>query len=190
MRKFAPSLFNVLEFVALWLISQDMKNIARFVLAAALAAIAGFSAAQTDPAPVDALTAWQADREQLFDAAGVDLAPFVWVARPVLLFADSPADPQYQRQVEFLRGGLRQLAERDVIVITDTNPAHPSPARDKLHPHGFMLALIDKDGRVVLRKPAPWDIRELTRWIDKSPTREQEVRDRRAAGTLVPGVSD
>ncbi|WP_291834615.1 DUF4174 domain-containing protein [Limimaricola sp.] len=167
-----------------------MKNIARLVLAAALAAMASLTSAQTGPTPVDALSAWQADREQMFDAAGIDLATFVWVARPVLLFADSPADPQYQRQFEFLRAGLRELAERDVIVITDTDPAHPSPARAKLHPHGFMLALIDKDGRVVLRKPAPWDIRELTRWIDKSPTREQEVRERRAAGTLVPGVSD
>ena len=44
-----------------------------------------------------------------------------------------------------------------------------------------MLALIDKDGGVKLRKPFPWDVREITRSIDKMPLRQQELRDRRDA---------
>jgi hypothetical protein len=30
-----------------------------------------------------------------------------------------------------------------------------------------MMALIGKDGRVALRKPFPWDVRELSRTIDR-----------------------
>jgi hypothetical protein len=35
---------------------------------------------------------------------------------------------------------------------------------------------MDKDGEVELRKPAPWDVREITRTIDKMPSRQQELR--------------
>jgi hypothetical protein len=49
-----------------------------------------------------------------------------------------------------------------------------------------MLVLIGKDGQIELRKPAPWDVREITRSIDKMPLREQEVEDRRAIPSLLP----
>jgi hypothetical protein len=39
--------------------------------------------------------------------------------------------------------------------------------------------LIGKDGGVKLRKASPWDVRELTRVVDKMPMRQREVRDRR-----------
>tara|TARA_R110002096_G_scaffold222842_1_gene411718 strand:+ start:557 stop:760 length:204 start_codon:yes stop_codon:yes gene_type:complete len=65
-------------------------------------------------------------------------------------------------------------------VITDTNPDTPSALRTALRPRGFMLAIIAKDGRTALRKPAPWDVREITRSIDKMPLRQQEIRDRRS----------
>jgi len=38
---------------------------------------------------------------------------------------------------------------------------------------------VGKDGRVALRKPAPWSVRELSRSIDKMPLRQQEMADRR-----------
>jgi hypothetical protein len=41
------------------------------------------------------------------------------------------------------------------------------------------LILIGKDGQVYLRKPLPWNVREISRSIDKLPQRQQEVRDRR-----------
>ena len=37
------------------------------------------------------------------------------------------------------------------------------------------------DGTILLRKPAPWDVREISRSIDKLPLRKQEVRDRHSA---------
>ncbi|MEM9709036.1 MAG: DUF4174 domain-containing protein [Pseudomonadota bacterium] len=39
-----------------------------------------------------------------------------------------------------------------------------------------MLTLIGKDGTVKLRKPRAWDVRELSRSIDKMPLRQDEIR--------------
>jgi len=38
--------------------------------------------------------------------------------------------------------------------------------------------LIGKDGKVKLRKPRPWTVRELSRVIDKMPMRQQELKQR------------
>ncbi|MGB0659705.1 MAG: DUF4174 domain-containing protein [Mangrovicoccus sp.] len=106
------------------------------------------------------------------------LAELQWIARPVIVFADTPNDPRFIQQMQRLTARPAPLIERDVVVITDTDPAARSPLRQELRPRGFSMVLIGKDGQVKLRKPAPWDVRELTRVIDKSPIRQQEVKDR------------
>jgi len=68
---------------------------------------------------------------------------------------------------------------RDVVVFVDTDPKARSALRKKLRPRGFMLVLIGKDGGVKLRKPLPWSVRELSRSIDKMPTRQREIEARR-----------
>ncbi|MEM8773422.1 MAG: DUF4174 domain-containing protein [Pseudomonadota bacterium] len=118
-------------------------------------------------------------QEIVMSAEGIDLAEFKWKKRPLVIFADSPADPRFIQQMDFVTSELEELIERDVIVLTDTDPDNKSGLRRKLHPRGFMLALIGKDGTIKLRKPVPWDVRELSRTIDKMPLRQQEVRDRR-----------
>jgi len=35
---------------------------------------------------------------------------------------------------------------------------------------------MDKDGSVALRKPSPWSVREISRAIDKMPSRREEMR--------------
>jgi len=121
---------------------------------------------------------WQEDRTIVLDADDVELSDFQWIARPVVVFADSTADPRFIKQLDLLAARAGELADRDVVVITDTDPAEKSALRTELRPRGFMLVLIGKDGGVKLRKPAPWNVRELTRVIDKTPERQQEVRDR------------
>jgi hypothetical protein len=64
-------------------------------------------------------------------------------------------------------------------VIVDADPSANSVWRQKLRPRGFMLAVLDKDGQIELRKPAPWDVREITRSIDKMPLRQREIREGR-----------
>ena len=129
--------------------------------------------------PVTLLDQWNEDRSVVVDALDVDLEALKWRARAVIVLANSPFDPLFIQQVDLLARGAEELAQRDVIVITDTNPDTPSDLRLKLRPRAFMMVLIGKDGQIKLRKPAPWDVREISRSIDKTPLRQQEVRDRR-----------
>ena len=109
-----------------------------------------------------------------------NLSDFLWEKRPIVVFADTDRDPAFIRQLELLEARSEALAERDVVILTDTDPDAMSELREKLRPRGFMLVLIGKDGGVKLRKPFPWSVRELSRAIDKMPLRQQELRDRRA----------
>jgi len=147
-----------------------MKQLLPIVLAGFFGAVAQ---AADEPAPTDPFVYLETDVS--------DLTQFVWEKRPIIVFADSPNDPNFSLQMEYLRARADDLVERDVIVLVDTDPSTLSPLREKLRPRGFMLVLIGKDGGVKLRKPAPWDVRELSRTIDKMPMRQREIRDRRAA---------
>ena len=108
-----------------------------------------------------------------------NLTEFLWQNRPVVVFADSPNDPRFEQQMALLKSRSAALATRDVVVLTDTDPASGSELRKNLRPRGFMMVLIGKDGGVKLRKASPWDVRELSRVIDKMPMRQREVRERR-----------
>lgn len=135
------------------------------------------------PIAAMAADATQPDADPLIRPAGdSDLSEFLWINRLVVVFADTPADPRFQQQIEMLSAEETRLRDRDVIVLTDTDPSAKSPARKKLRPRGFQMALVDKDGQVKLRKPSPWSVRELTRSIDKTPMRQQEVEERRHNG--------
>tara|TARA_Y100001956_G_scaffold11660_1_gene10802 strand:+ start:438 stop:950 length:513 start_codon:yes stop_codon:yes gene_type:complete len=139
------------------------------------------TAAETAPAdaPADAAepAAVAAPALPIVDSADVTLDDFLWVKRPIVVFADAAADPRFVEQMRFLESDIEELVLRDVVVMTDTDRKSGSALRKKLRPRGFMLALIDKDGEVKLRKPAPWTVREITRSIDKWPTRQQEIRE-------------
>lgn len=113
------------------------------------------------------------------DDPDVTLKQFKWKKRLVVVFADSPQDPRFIQQMEYLTERAEDLAERDVVVLTDTNPSAHGPLREALRPRGFMLTLVVKDGTIYLRKPRPWDVREISRTIDKLPMRQDEVRERR-----------
>ncbi|NRB17363.1 MAG: DUF4174 domain-containing protein [Rhodobacteraceae bacterium] len=110
-----------------------------------------------------------------------DLSEFLWKNRAVVVFADSPDDPRFHEQIERLSQGAEALFDRDVVVLVDTDPAANSVLRQKLRPRGFMLVLVGKDGGVKLRKPSPWTVRELSRTIDKFPSRLREVEERRGS---------
>jgi hypothetical protein len=146
-----------------------------------LGAAAPFSPALAENG-VDVVDLWQADRTQILDGAEVSLEDFLWIARPVVVFADTPADPRFQEQMALIEARIDVLTVRDVVVIVDTDPAAQSAVRTQLRPRGFMLALLSKDGSVFQRKPAPWDVREISRAIDKLPQRQQEMRSGTATG--------
>ena len=108
-----------------------------------------------------------------------NLKIYEWTRRPVVIFANSDKDPNFISQMEFLSEDIRALQERDIIVLIDTDPKLSSSLRKKLRPHGFAFILIGKDGQVKLRKPSPWNIREIARVIDKMPIRQQEIAQKK-----------
>ena len=134
--------------------------------------------AQSTP---EAVETWLAAPDQPLEAASLTLDDFRWVARPVVVFADSPNDPAFAEQMELLVDRIEELVARDVVVIFDTSPDAPSDVRLALRPRGFMMALIGKDGQVKFRKPRPWDVREISRSIDKMPMRQREIEERRGS---------
>ena len=117
-------------------------------------------------------------------AAEVVLSDLMYVKRPLVVFADSPNDPNFIRQMDLIGRDPASLLARDVVVIVDTDPAARSELRKKLRPRGFSLVILDKDLKTTLRKPLPWDVREITHAIDKFPLRRQEIQqgNRPAAG--------
>ena len=150
-----------------------MKAVARrpflAVLALGLAALVVSARADEAPfAPVPASEVVEAD--------------LLFLRRPVIVFADSPADPAFIRQMELLSRYYAELAARDVILVTDTDPANPSALRKKLRPRGFSLVLMDKDWKPSIRKPLPWDGREIVNSIDKMPIARTEALEKNPAG--------
>ena len=152
--------------------TRPIALVCMMILAASPALAADGAASETS-----IVEAWQNAPDAVFEAKAIDLADLKWVARPLVVLADTPEDPAFKRQMALLEARKGELALRDVIIISDTDPAQKSDLRKKLRPRGFMLVLIGKDGGVKLRKPFPWDVRELSRKIDKMPIRQQEIRD-------------
>ena len=103
------------------------------------------------------------------------LAEYKWIARPLVVFADSEFNPRFVQQIELLAEDPAVLEDRDVVVLTDTDPEANGPLRQTLRPNDFMLVLIDKEGNIVFRKPRPWTPREISRAIDKLPIRRDEL---------------
>ena len=155
----------------------------RQILATAFVALlASAPAAQEPNAPADSSeTAEEARVLAPRQAEDVTFDEFLWLKRPIIIFADTPADPSFQEQISLLLERPDELLERDVVLIVDTDPSARTAIRVRLRPRGFMLTLIGKDGKVNLRKPFPWDVREITHAMDKWPLRQKEIRDEKAA---------
>ena len=149
-----------------------MKHLNRrhfFVLAALAPLVAG---AEDAPAPEFAPV----------PAAEVVAADLLFLRRPVIVFADSPNDPAFVRQMDLLARSYADLAARDVILIIDTDPGTPSDLRKTLRPRGFSLVLMDKDWKPSIRKPLPWEGREIVNAIDKMPITRAGALEKNPAG--------
>jgi hypothetical protein len=103
------------------------------------------------------------------------LSVYLWEARPVIIFADSDKDPRFIRQIAALTEASDEMAERDVVILTDTDPTTLSPLRKKFRPRDFQIILIGKDGQIALRRPHPLKAEDLNRQIDRMPMRRREM---------------
>lgn len=110
------------------------------------------------------------------DARDVTPEQFLWTARPIVVFADSPNDPRFREQLQMLAERPDPLLERDVVIIIDTDPSAMSAWRSMLRPREFSIVVMQKDGGVGFRRPSPRDVREITRGIDNFQFRQEELR--------------
>jgi hypothetical protein len=110
------------------------------------------------------------------EAGDLTLEEFQWIARPIIVFADTPADPRFIEQLQLLADRPEPLLERDAVIIIDTDPSARSPIRLNLRPRGFSLVVMQKDGNVGFRRPSPRDVREIMRGIDNFQFRQEEMR--------------
>ncbi|MCC5970630.1 MAG: DUF4174 domain-containing protein [Pararhodobacter sp.] len=133
-----------------------------------------------DPLPEDVEITPEGLR--IVDATEVEIDDLIWEWRVLAVMADTPNDPAFIRQMRDINERAADLFERDVVVVVDTDRASGSSLRLRLRPRGFMLAIIDKDGEVKQRRPAPRDVRELNAVIDRFPLRRQEMMERRPSG--------
>ena len=106
----------------------------------------------------------------------ITLDQYLWTARPLVIFAPAEDDPRLVQQLKWLEDRKDEIEERDVVVIIDVEGEEKTPLRDEYHPRDFQIILVGKDGEVKLRKPFPWNVRELSRAIDKMPMRRQEIQ--------------
>jgi len=132
----------------------------------------------------EAETAAEAEPEglRILDATDIDPDEFLWEWRILAVMADTPNDPAFIRQMRDINERANELFERDVVVVFDSDRNSGSILRQRLRPRGFMLVIIDKDGEVKQRRPAPRDVREISAVIDRFPLRRQEMLERRPAG--------
>ncbi|SFH83362.1 DUF4174 domain-containing protein [Albimonas pacifica] len=107
------------------------------------------------------------------------LAQYLWVARPVIVFANNDRDPRLIRQISEFERVAADLEERDVVVIVDTEPGpsryETTDLRRKFRPHDFNVIVVGKDGEVKKRSPVPMTGDSLARLIDRLPIRQQEL---------------
>ncbi|MFB0994986.1 MAG: hypothetical protein ACI9O0_001221 [Paracoccaceae bacterium] len=110
-------------------------------------------------------------------AQDVTKEELLYEKRALVIFANSDRDPNFIRQLELLAEDPAALSDRDVVVIIDATPKLKSAWRKALRPNGFSLLIFDKDGSRALRKPLPWNVREISRSIDKFPSRRIEISE-------------
>lgn len=104
-----------------------------------------------------------------------DFAEFRWQNRLVVLFAPAQHDTDYRAQIAALAAAEAGLAERNILVFADTDPAARGVLRQRLAGAGFMLLLIGKDGGLKRRETAPIAPEALFATIDAMPMRRREM---------------
>ena len=95
----------------------------------------------------------------------MDLTPYQWKNRVLLITAPNQEDTNYRNQAAALMSVYPGLMERDLIVLTTFEAA------------AFTVTLIGKDGGVKLKRDEMLSSAELFAIIDAMPMRRAEMRD-------------
>jgi len=119
----------------------------------------------------------------------VSLAALRNRARPLLVFAPRPDDPQLEIQLRRLAADAPSLTERNVVVIAipyqsptttaatlTATDAETARRRFNVPPTDFAVILLGKDGGEKLRSAKPLTLDQLRQTIDAMPMRQEEMR--------------
>jgi hypothetical protein len=124
----------------------------------------------------------------------IDLERYLWRARLLLVFAQSPAEAAYREQQHSLVTRRHDLAERDLLVFAlfdeaqgEGDGAPISPAwtyqlrqRFGLSESRFAVIVVGKDGGQKLRSGQPVPVGDILGMVDSIPMRQEELRRRGA----------
>lgn len=113
------------------------------------------------------------------------------LARPLLIFASKPDDPQLEIQLRTLKEHAAEAHDRQIVTIAlpygnpgtsalQLSAAEAEAVRRRFHvaPGEFQVILLGKDGGPKLRSKKPLSMRRLEETIDSMPMRRAEIRGR------------
>ncbi len=123
------------------------------------------------------------------DPAGVSsMDAYMWLNRPLLVFAPTESDPIIAEQRSALAGRSAALRDRDMIVIeiagdrvtidgAETRTMTATALRDRygVGRDAALVLLVGKDGGVKLRQSRALSSRDLFETIDAMPMRRREM---------------
>ena len=116
------------------------------------------------------------------------MSAYIWLNRPLLVFAPAPGHPLLAAQREALAGQEDGLRDRDMVwievagdtVTVDGRPDGSISADTLRRRYGVRrdqpaVLLVGKDGGVKMRQERPFTTRDLFDTIDAMPMRRQEM---------------
>ena len=122
-----------------------------------------------------------------------DLDRYRWKNRLVLLFAETPSNSGYLRQIEQFREQVKGFRERDLVLfhLFDKGTSYAGSEsqiisesgtkelflRFEVPPGDFTILLIGKDGSEKLRSDTVLETARLFEVIDAMPMRQREMRN-------------
>lgn len=129
-----------------------------------------------------------------------DYEPERMQTRPLIIFADSPDNPEVGEQFRQILADPQALAEREVIVVEiyalgvskyrgqPLSPASAKAWQDRFRAGrwDFEAVLVGKDSGVRLRSPKAVTVEELAAKIDELPMRRREMYERSLEPTGEP----
>lgn len=144
------------------------KHTLRWAFLCMLIPFAAQATDQTAP-PLDDLPKIEGLEALQPDDRTFNIPDYQGIATLIVIFADDADDPDFLAQLDVLRGRADALARRNIVLLTDTDPAANGPLRQSLRPRGFGILLIDSMGTLNQRRRTVTDARTLIRQIDKMP---------------------
>ena len=122
----------------------------------------------------------------------MDLSPYRWRNRLLLVFASPASGQEYEKQRRLLKGSEPGFEDRDLLLgefpgrETGRLNGTPIPAVDErklrdgfgVRDDGFVVLLVGKDGGEKFRSGSPVPAQEVFRRVDAMPMRRREMGGR------------